>query len=154
MFGVKEIGSARELAEYLLHLEGEPIEQAAMIEDLLGKGWTQEQIGKAVGWSQPQISSRLKLLDLHPELQERARKGEIKKSVAWELASMPLEEQERFIGQEKILLKDVEEERRRLALTDEVMDVLNAPLLPEEPALLKCPKCGHEFEVELDRAIS
>jgi len=154
MSRVKEIGSARELAEYLLHLEGEPIEQAVMIEDLLGKGWTQEQLGEAVGWSQPQISSRLKLLDLHPELQERARKGEIKKSVAWELASMPLEEQERFIGQEKILLKDVEEERRKLALTDEVMDVLNAPLLPEEPALLKCPKCGHEFEVELDRAIS
>jgi len=69
--------------------------------------------------------------------------------VAWELANMPLAEQERYIKRKRILLKEVEQHRRELAITQDVMSVLNIPLPgeAEEEKLVTCPKCGHEFSI-------
>jgi len=142
---MREIGEARKIEKYLLHLEGKPIDQAIMIRDLLSKGWTQEKIAEHIGWSQSKISFKLKLLDLHPKLQERAQRGELLPSVAWNLANMPREAQEKYVGVSKIRLKDVREERRRLAITDEIMEVLNEPLPDKSESKIICPKFGYEF---------
>jgi len=146
---MKEIGEARKIEKYLLHLEGKPIDQAIMIKDLLNKGWTQEKLAEHIGWSQSKISFKLKLLDLHPKLQERAQRGELRPSVAWNLANMPRVIQEKYIDMPEIKLKDVRAERRRLAITDEIMEVLNEPLPNKSKHVIICPKCGHEFLKEV-----
>jgi len=143
---VREIGEVRAIKEYLFHLEGNPVEQALAIKNLIDGGMTQREIGRLMGWAQSSIASRLRLLRLHPKLRERAMRGELSKSVCYELAGMPLEEQERYVDEERVLLKEVEQRRRKLALTKEVMDVLNTPLQPEKLKSVRCPKCGFEFE--------
>jgi len=144
----REIGTSKVIQNYLLHLEGRPIEQALMIKDLLDRGWTQQEIGKHVGWSQSKISVRLKLLDLHPELQERAKRGDIPPTIAWKLANMPLEKQKEYIAKEKILLKEVEKEKRNIALSEEVKALLDEEIPgfeSQEEKKTKCPRCGHVY---------
>lgn len=152
----QEIGELKEIGAqdilYLFHREGNPLSQALMIKALLDGGWTQQGIAQETGMSQPKISMRLKLLNLHPNLQERALKGDILPSTCWKLANLPLEEQEAYIAREKIPFKEVEERCRRLALTEEVMEVLDTPLPTEERPNprrgVTCPRCGLEFEVD------
>jgi len=142
----KEIGSLKEIEEYLVHIEGRPIQQAKMIKDLLDRGWTQRRISEATGWSPPLISSKLKLLNLIPELQERAEKGDIIPSVAWSLSCLPPDVQRKY-ARKSPTLEEVERERRRLALTDEIKELLDEeiPGLSQEEKKIKCPRCNHEF---------
>lgn len=136
-----EVGEARKVADYLLHLEGQPLQQAHMIRDLLDKGWTQAGIAEQVGWSQAKISIRLKLLNLIAPLQKRAQKGALKPWVAWHLANLPEEAQRKYAKRETIRLKDVEAERRHQAITEGVMKVLETPI-PVEQKIEVCPTCG------------
>jgi len=143
----KEIGSLKRIEKYLLHLEGKPIEQAKMIQDLLNKGYTQQKISKVTGWPQSMISLKLKLLNLIPELQEKAESGDIIPSTAWALSCLPPKRQRKYAKKQRITLEEVERERRSLAITGEVRSLLDKEIPGEsrEEKKIKCPRCGHEF---------
>jgi ParB-like chromosome segregation protein Spo0J len=142
----KEIGREQKIADYLFHLEGKPIEQALAIKDLLDKGHTQKEIAKAMGWTQPQISKRLRLLKLIPELVEKVKNGEIRPSIAQKLASLPPEKQKEYLNKGKILMKDVEKDIRVFSLSKEIVDIIETPMIEEEEEMIVCPKCGYKFK--------
>jgi ParB-like chromosome segregation protein Spo0J len=127
----KEIGREQKIADYLFHLEGKPIEQALAIKDLLDNGYTQKEIAKAMGWTQSQISKRLRLLKLIPELIEKVKNGEIRPSIAQKLASLPPEKQKEYLNKEKILMKDVEKDIRNYSLSKDIINIIETPIEPE-----------------------
>jgi len=127
---MREIGEAREIIQkYLLHKSGNPFEEALMLKELYDLGLTQKEIKELTGFSQPQISKRLRLLGLIPELQKRLMDGELKPSVAYELTKLSREKQREFAKRERIILKDVMEVVRREAITDEILDLVETPVL-------------------------
>ena len=126
---IKEIGEAREIIQkYLLHKSGSPYEEALMLKELIDLGLSQKEIKELTGFSQSQISKKLSLLSLVPELQERLRKGELRFSAAYELTKLPPKVQREFAKKKRVYLKDVQEALRRQAVTREVLDLLETPL--------------------------
>lgn len=155
----REIGTARDILDYIFHIEGSPIEQAEAIKELIDRGYKQKDIARMLGWSTARVSQRLAYLKLIPPLRERARRGEISKYTAWHLAHLPEEKQREFIDKEKIRLRDAEEARRETVISSEVMEIINAPLIEDlesKPIKIKCGKCqrtlgeyrGEEFWID------
>ena len=135
----REIGSAKEIAEYIIHIEGKPIEQALAIKDLLDKGYSQKDIAKMLGWSQSRVSQRLALLKLHPKLIEKALEGKISKWAAWNLAHLPQEEQLKYIDKDKITSKEVHNARRKYTVSQELISLLSKPIANVEPDKIIIP---------------
>lgn len=122
-----EIGELKEIdakeVKYLFHKSGNPIEEALMIQDLM-RDRTQQEVAKILEISQPQISKRLRLLHLHPILQERLKNGNLRPSTAYVLSKLPTQVQRLYLNQEKVTLREVEAKRRQQAISKEVMEIL------------------------------
>jgi len=126
---LREIGEAREIIQrYLLHKSGSPYEEALMLKELIDLGLTQNEIKELTGFSQSQISKKLRLLTLIPELQEKLRRGELRFSTAYELTKLSEDKQREFSKRKRIYLKDVVEALREQAITEEVLDLVEAPI--------------------------
>ncbi|RLE88681.1 MAG: hypothetical protein DRJ67_01535 [Thermoprotei archaeon] len=135
----REIGTAKEIKEYLIHLEGSPVEMAEAIYDLMKRhGLSQREIAKILGWSQQKVSCVLRLLSLDPELKRAVKEGRLRVTAAYRLASMPPEAQRKFAEKvrrgEKVRVKDVEEEAKRIAI-EELRDIIEADLLDTPPVV-------------------
>jgi ParB-like chromosome segregation protein Spo0J len=66
-----------------------PIEEARGYEDLMDLGYTQQQISEAVGQSQTTVCQRLKLLNLHEDLQHKVLCNDLPVRKARVLADVP-----------------------------------------------------------------
>jgi len=133
--GIKEIGEAKRIEEtYLVHIRGHPLEEAELIKYLIAKGYKQSEVAKMLGYSsQGQVSKRLRLLRLIPELQERVKNGELRVSTAYELSKLPEEKQKEFLGQEYVTLKEAQQAKREFIVTQELEELLESPIeIPEE----------------------
>jgi len=116
---------------YLFHKSGNPIDEALMIERLM-KDRTQHEVATILEISQGQISKRLRLLKLHPILQERLRSGQLRPSTAYILSKLPPEAQQEYVNREKVTLKEVEAKHRQQVISKEFMDLVDKPF-PELP---------------------
>lgn len=136
---LKEIGKMKEIQEkYLHHKEGNPLDEAFMIRDLMENlNLTQQEVSEETELSQPQISKRLSLLNLIPELQDRLRSGNLRVSTAYQLSKLPQDVQREYLEQEWITLKEVEAKRRDLRISEEVLDLLEQPI--EIPTQITLP---------------
>ena len=147
---IKEIGEAREIVNrYLLHKSGNPMDEALMLKELLDLGLTQKEIKEVTGFSQPQISKRLKLLTLIPEIQEQVRQGKIRPSTAYELSKLPPEKQKEILKNKRVTFKLAKEMCRVFKISKEIEELLMEPV-DEEPTDLppieyKCFMCGEWF---------
>ena len=133
--GIKEIGIAKEIERvFLVHIRGHPLEEAELIKYLMDKGYRQGEIAKMLGYqSQGQVSKRLSLLNLIPELRERVRKGELRVSTAYELSKLPESKQKEFLKQEYITLEEARQAKREFIITQELEELLESPIgVPEE----------------------
>lgn len=144
-----EIGEAKEIEtehiRYLYHKSGNPIDEAELIQDLM-KSRTQKEVAKLLGLSQGQISKRLRLLTLQPELQRRLRSSALRPSTAYALTTLPKEIQKEYVSHEKITLKDVKQKRRNHTVSHEIMEHLKHPTT-YNPRTVTCPKCGHQISI-------
>lgn len=91
-----------------------PMMEARHIHELLTEhDYTQKELAHELGCTQSKISKRLNLLNLIPELQDKLERGEIPKSVGYELSKLPDEKQHEIAeSDDTITLKDVKEEKR------------------------------------------
>lgn len=102
-----------------IHRSDNPGVEAENIKILMELGgMTQEEVAKFLDVDQSQISKRMRLLKLRPKLFDRVKKGEMKPSIAREIAGMPQEEQKKYENKERIDLKDVMESRRKANLEE------------------------------------
>ena len=132
---IKEIGEVRDIERiYRVHIRGHPLEEAELIKYLMDKGYKQGEIAKMLGYqSQGQVSKRLSLLNLIPELRERVRKGELRVSTAYELSKLPESKQKEFLNQEYITLEEARQAKRNFIITQELEELLESPIeVPEE----------------------
>lgn len=132
-----EVGELKEIdakeVRYLYHKSGNPLEEALMIQKLMGDR-PQHKVAKILEISQGQISKRLRLLTLHPILQERLRNGDLHASTAYALSKLAPELQKEYVDQEKVTLKEVETKCREQAISKEVMSLLDKSIdLPRNP---------------------
>ena len=88
---VDEMSDERLSIEALVENSGtpNPMDEACHMADLQVQGYTLEQIGRISGYSAGRISSTIKLLNLHDDVQEKVRKGQIGISAAQRLANLP-----------------------------------------------------------------
>ena len=138
---VQEIGHAAEVTvqkdEFLVHIPGNPGEQAQLIRRLMDEGHTQGEIGKMLGLSQGHVSRRLKLLELIPELFGRVLDGSLLYRTGYALARLPEKAQREYLDREKITRVDVEARVKQEVITPEVLEVVESG--PDTEA---CPTCG------------
>ncbi len=71
----------------------EPLEQARLIKDALTDEFSQVQLSKAIGQTQPWVAKRLSLLNLNEKLQTALKAGKISASTAYYLSVLPPETQ-------------------------------------------------------------
>lgn len=90
--------------------------EARMLKRLLDAGRTQEGLAALLQVSQAQISKRIRLLKLTPKLFEKLNRGDLKPSIARELAKLPQKDQAAYEKNEKITLKDIREATRQETL--------------------------------------
>lgn len=95
-----------------IHRSGNPAAEAKAMKELLDRKMTQEDIAHVLHIDRSQVSKRVKLLDLIPELFRMLEKGELKPSVARELADLSPKEQKGFLKRDSVTLKDAQKARR------------------------------------------
>ena len=85
-----------------------PMEEAKMLETLLGKGMTPQEVGALVGLPVSQISWRVSLLKLREDIQHLVGRRQLAPGVAYYLARLSLNGQAKalYIWQEKGLTDD------------------------------------------------
>jgi predicted transcriptional regulator len=86
------------------------------MKELLDKKMTQEDIANVLHIDRSQVSKRVKLLDLIPELFKQLEKGELKPSIARELAGLPKKEQKKFLERDSVTLKEAQGAKREQTL--------------------------------------
>lgn len=94
-----------------------PAVEAEMLKSLMDGFYTQPELSELLGISQPQISKRLKLLNLTPALFKKLKTGELLPSIARELAGFDKNVQKKYEEKEKVTLKEVLNKRRRVNLS-------------------------------------
>jgi len=155
MTDLEEIGNAKTIMEkWLLHHSGNPMSEALMLKELSeltveNKPLTQNQIKDLTGFSQAQISKRLRLLSLIPELQDRVLNWEMCSSTAYQLSRLPPEKQKEFLGQEYITFVEASEAARQQAVSKELLDLVESPLPePKKECIHKfvCIRCGKKLK--------
>lgn len=123
-----------------------PVIEAKAIKKLMDRGHTQREIAKAMGVDRSQVAKRALLLKLTPRLLHKLEKGQLRPSVARELAQLSEEEQRRYEERDNVTLKEVKEYRRMKTL-EELKKVEVDRLEPEpEPE----PETEGETEVETE----
>lgn len=146
----EEIGEARDIEKWLVHVRGKPLEEAELISSLMLMGYKQQDVAKKMDLSQAQVSKRLTLLSLSPALKQRVRKGEIKPNTAYVLSRLPKDEQKKYEEMKRVFLKDVEKVRRDFALTHELLELLESPIeqagKDEHKHKFVCIFCGMEMK--------
>ncbi len=90
-----------------MHRSDNPGSEATMLKRLMDGGITQEKLAAMLQVSQAQISKRIRLLSLTSKLFERLNRGELKPSIARELAKLPKKEQAPFENRDSITLEDL-----------------------------------------------
>lgn len=128
-----EVGTLKEIESqdirYRYHKSGNPIDEAYMIQRLMeSDDYTQKKVANILEISQGQVSKRLRLLNLLPELQEQLKKGELRASTAYAMSKLPRDEQRKLASKEHLYLKDVKAKRRELAVTNELKNFLEQPI--------------------------
>jgi ParB family chromosome partitioning protein len=84
-----------QLAENLARADFQPVERARGFRRLMDlRGWSGKQLAAAFALSEAAVSQALRLLDLHPELQEAIDAGRVTASAGYDLAKRPPEEQQ------------------------------------------------------------
>lgn len=81
------------LAENIHRQDLHPLEEAREINKLLDRGLNKSQAAELLGKSNGWITQRLILLNLHSDLQQALKAGELKLAQARELGKLPTEEQ-------------------------------------------------------------
>jgi len=148
-----ELGRVEEILRFLVHIEADPVRKGLLIKELHERhGMKLVEISRRTNWSLPWISELYRVArELIPELLERVLRGELKATVGVELSKLPPDVQRRFIEVDRITIKMVEEERRKLALSPEVLEVIDSDIWlppeakPPEEELVTCPYCGRRF---------
>jgi len=132
---LEEIGSQKDIKTkallYRYHKSGNPLKEALMIQELM-KTHTQEEVGELLKLSQGQISKRLRLLSLHPDLQFRLLHDKLRPSTAYALSKLSEAKQREYLTKDRITLKEVEATHRNEAITEELMQHLVTSTIPEE----------------------
>ncbi|MCK5601704.1 ParB/RepB/Spo0J family partition protein [Candidatus Pacearchaeota archaeon] len=95
-----------------IHRSGNPAAEAKAMKELLDKKMTQEDIAHVLHIDRSQVSKRVKLLDLIPELFELLEKSQLKPSVARELAGLPKKEQKKFLKRDTVTLDEAKKAKR------------------------------------------
>ena len=89
---VRELSRAQQLeiilTENVQHLDLSPVEEARGYQSLIDEGYTQAAIARAVGTTTVRVASRLVLLDLDRQVQERVHRGELPLGVGPVLAAL------------------------------------------------------------------
>lgn len=126
-----------------IHRSGNPAAEAKAMKELLDRKMTQEDIAQVLHIDRSQVSKRVKLLDLIPELFELLEKGQLKPSVARELAGLPKKEQKKYLERDSVTLKEAKEAKREQTL--KTLKKVPAEVLeprveePEAPAIITSP---------------
>lgn len=81
------------LAENIHRQDLHPLEEAREINKLLDHGLNKSQVAELLGKSNGWVTQRLILLNLHSDLQQALKAGELKLAQARELGKLPAEEQ-------------------------------------------------------------
>lgn len=102
-----------------------PIELANGYRQLLEiKGWTQEVLAESLGLSRSSVSNTLRLLDLPEDIRNAIARGQITMGHAKVLLSVEDAREQRVlferIAEEKLTVRDLEEERQAAAAAEEV----------------------------------
>ena len=81
------------LVENIQREDLSPLEVATTLKDLMDQfGFTQEEVGKKVGWSRSAVANKTRLLNLPEQIQERLKKQEISEGHARVLLSVENED--------------------------------------------------------------
>jgi len=143
----REIGSVKEIdieqLRLIYHKAGNPAEEALMLKELLNRNLKQADIAKLLEVNQAQISRKLKLLQLTPELFKRVLAGEIKARTGYQLARLPKEKQAEFEAVERVTMKISEAAVRDMVLNKDVVKLIKDFEDEEEP--VKTPYEGIEL---------
>ena len=144
---IKEIGEAKSIEDWIVHVRGNPLKEAELIQYLLstkneeGKDRTQHEVAKMMSLSQGGVSKRLRLLNLIPELQNRVLNAELLPSTAYQISRLPQNKQREFLKADYVTLVEASEAARQQAVSKELLDLLESPLPSPEPK----KECVHEF---------
>jgi len=127
---VAEVGFQKDIdsesVRYRYHKSGNPYEEALMIQELM-RDRTQKEVSIILDISQGQISKRLRLLSLLPELQKMLLEDKLKPSTAYALSKLPTKTQKDFLSRNRITLKEAEAARRQQIISKELMEHLTEP---------------------------
>ncbi len=153
---VREIGGviqAEADIQYLIHHRGKALEEARALRAILDKrtekdpSYSQNKLASEIPYSQPQISRLLSLLTLEVVFQEMIEENRMRHTTGIKLASLESEDRFevlRFATERakerghpvKIFLEDVKVQRRKLIVTDELLDLAESNVrLPVSEAL-------------------
>lgn len=152
-----------------------------------GHDMTQEEIGDLLDMPQYRVSKYKRLLNLIPGLFSALRAGEIARYTGYELSKLPEIRQEKYLErvkeaeklkeklenedldkerekeikkklkEKRVTHKEVKENRKKQAITEELENALDSSTLSEEELedysdtemeKVECPECGHIFEVK------
>lgn len=129
----KEIGKAKSIDEWIVHVRGKPIEEAIFINYLIEElGYTPQEVHNSLELSRGVISRRLKLLTLSPKLIKRIQNGEIKPRTAYYISKLPKNQQTNYETQEKVTLKEIHSKVRETLMSEAFKDLLNEPIIIEK----------------------
>lgn len=126
-----------------IHRSGNPAAEAIAMQELLDKKMTQEDIAGVLHIDRSQVSKRVKLLNLTPELFGRLEKGDLKLSIARELADLSKKDQAEF-GRDSVTLKEAQKFKREK--TSRTPEQVPFSSVPSELARALKPDADHETE--------
>jgi len=147
-----------------MHRKPNPAEEAFALSKIMNAyGWDVKQASKALHIPVSHIRARLKLLDLIPELFEKARSGELRTTIALKIAKLPPEKQNELLSEEKITtevvgkkLKEVRLNNLTLNLDDLYVPDVTHEVLERITAELRSviTQCRNGYKNKLKQALS
>lgn len=161
-----------QLVENLQRKDLGPMEEARAIARLRDAGWKQEEIAERLGYSQPWVANRLRLLELPQRAQTGIDEGKISAKHAEKILTLRTPELRKEFAKQMVSqggsVDSYEYELKRARRVEDVFavakvtkcpdcgtdhDVLNTDSWGVDLARkqLKCRKCGDEFNVETGR---
>lgn len=147
-----EIGEAKTIEDsehdltIITHLSGNVVAQARLAKRLMAKHKSQPEVARLMGIKQPWVSRLLKLLVLPDSVLDEVESGDLSAQTAYLLTRLPEKERARLIqrldGDDgKLTQDDVRAAVRRTVVTDDLLDLVEAPT----PRGGHCPTCGRKY---------